>query len=414
MSEYSWKYEKTHPWIKFSINLRDVPPKLWLALGEARSKLEHLSGVPLQPYIAERLHEVALARGALATTAIEGNTLSEAEALAVIQKKSVLPKSQEYLAEEINNIVNATDVVFSKIEKDGHTPITVEEIKQYNAMVLKGLSVEEHVISGQFTKTDIGVAGYKAAPWQEAEYLVSELCKWLNGSQFVSGDDDELVTGILKSIIAHIYLVWIHPFGDGNGRTARLLEVRFLTEAGAPSVAVHLLSNHYNKTRTEYYRRLAESSKNGGDITGFLTYAVQGFVDQLRAELKIVKQQQWNVSWRNYVHESFKGKESVSDRRQCRLVLALSARGEIVPRNELRHLTPQTAEDYANKTLKTLTRDVNDLVEMGLISSTKAGVRASNEQILAFLPRLKKGGLQAQILEALRLSKEDEQLGFDF
>jgi Fic family protein len=49
---------------------------------------------------------------------------------------------------------------------------------------------------------------------------------------------ERIVIGVIKSIIAHLYLAWIHPFGDGNGRTARLLEVRFLMEAGVPSAAI--------------------------------------------------------------------------------------------------------------------------------------------------------------------------------
>ena len=49
---------------------------------------------------------------------------------------------------------------------------------------------------------------------------------------------------ILKAIFAHLYLVWIHPFGDGNGRTARLLEFHILTAASLPYPVTHLLSNY--------------------------------------------------------------------------------------------------------------------------------------------------------------------------
>ena len=46
-------------------------------LGEARSKCEHIAGVPLRPTVARELHQLYLAKGVLGTTAIEGNTLSE-------------------------------------------------------------------------------------------------------------------------------------------------------------------------------------------------------------------------------------------------------------------------------------------------------------------------------------------------
>jgi cell filamentation protein, protein adenylyltransferase len=257
------------------------------------------------------------------------------------------------------------------------------------------------VVPGEYVKTAIGVPGYRAAPWQEVPYLIERLCEWLNSETF-SGqtENDRIVSGIIKSIIAHLYLVWIHPFGDGNGRTARLLEVRFLMEAGVPSAAAHLLSNFYNKTRSEYYRRLDEASKNGGDVQNFIVYAVTGFVDELRSQLIIVKHEQWLVAWTNYVHEKFRGRESISDRRQLKLVLALTGRLGFTPRSELRRLTPELAEAYTAKTAKTLSRDINELEQLGLVEKNKEGLRATNEQILSFLPRSRKGEREAQIREA--------------
>src|ERR1700730_5616991 len=74
-------HEKTHPWISFSLDTRKTPGITWVALGEARSKCEHLAGVPLMPNVAKLLHEVYLAKGVHATAAIEGNTLSERQVL---------------------------------------------------------------------------------------------------------------------------------------------------------------------------------------------------------------------------------------------------------------------------------------------------------------------------------------------
>ncbi|HEY0282165.1 MAG TPA: Fic family protein [Rhizomicrobium sp.] len=363
--------------------------------------------------MADKLHQVYLARGALATTAIEGNTLSEGEAIAIVQEKSNLPKSQAYLEKEIKNILSASNAMLEKIERDGIAPITPNDIKQYNKTVLDGLEVAPHVTPGECVKTDVEVAGYHGAPWQECEDLLAKLCAWLNGENFGSRDGDGIIPGILKAILAHLYLVWIHPFGDGNGRTARLLEVRFLTEAGVPSAAGHLLSNFYNKTRTEYYRKLGEASKSGGNVIAFLVYAVTGFVDELREQLKIVKNQQWYVSWQNYVYEAFEGRNSVSDKRQLKLALALTKQGGFVPKTELRHLTPALAEAYAGKTDKTLTRDLNELANLGLIERTKDGYRATKEIILAFLPRGRKGSVEDQLRDASFFFEDGAQSALD-
>lgn len=65
---------------------------------------------------------------------------------------------------------------------------------------------------------------------------------------------------ILKAILVHLYLVWIHPFADGNGRTTRLLEHHIMLAGGVPETATHLLRYFYNETRANYYSRLEDSS----------------------------------------------------------------------------------------------------------------------------------------------------------
>ena len=77
-------FERSHPWITFRCDLGRAGADLWLLLGEAASKCEHISRVPLQPTTAKRLHQLYLAKGAAATTAIEGNTLSEEDVLKAV------------------------------------------------------------------------------------------------------------------------------------------------------------------------------------------------------------------------------------------------------------------------------------------------------------------------------------------
>ena len=94
------KYKQTHPWLSFTLDTGRFSPKLWMMLGEAQSKCHHIAGVPLQPDTAKELHSLYLAKGALATTAIEGNTLSEEEVKKQIAGVLSLPPSREYLARE--------------------------------------------------------------------------------------------------------------------------------------------------------------------------------------------------------------------------------------------------------------------------------------------------------------------------
>lgn len=379
-------YEKTHPWLTFRLDMSRASYRLWIALGEAQSKCEHIAGVPLREAAAEALHRLFLAKGALATTAIEGNTLSEEEVIRHLEGTLELPPSKEYLAQEIDNIVGACNQILRGPAIGIPPGLTPQHIKDLNGAVLKGLESEDHVVPGQVRVDSVGVAGYRGAPAQDCSYLLERLCEWLNSSDFQSSGEMKIVYGVLKAVIAHVYLAWIHPFGDGNGRTARLIEYQILIDAGVPSPAAHLLSNHYNQTRNEYYRQLDAASKSGGNLLPFIEYAVEGFVEGLRVQLQYIRQQQWDIAWRNFVDEHFRDRNGKADVRRRHLVLDLSVAGAPVHVSKIPELTPRLASAYAKTSAKTVTRDVKALEEEGLITRRHDGIRANREVILAFLP----------------------------
>lgn len=161
--------------------------------------------------------------------------------------------------------------------------------------------------------------------------------------------------------------------------------MRLLIAAGVPDVAAHLLSNHYNATRSVYYRQLERASRES-DAFGFYQYALRGFVDQLREQIATVRSQQLRVHWINFVHESFSGRGGAAATRQRNLVLAMSELGRI-RRSEIRAVSPKIAEAYAGKTAKTITRDLNELKALGLIDQDERGLYARVDLIEAFLPR---------------------------
>ncbi len=381
-------YLKTHPWLTFQVDLRLLDHSIWVALGEAQSKCEHISGVPLRPSVARQLHMVYLAKGVLATTAIEGNTLTEAQVLEHLEGKLKLPPSKEYLSKEIDNIIEACEKIATDILVRNKAELSVERIETYNKVVLDKLALDESIIPGQIRTFSVGVGGYRAVPAEDCQYLLEKLCRWFN--EFEIPEDNRIVFGIIKAIIAHIYFVWIHPFGDGNGRTARLIEFQILLEAGIPTPAAHLLSNFYNQTRTKYYRQLDKTSKTKGDLSDFVNYAINGYVDELRDQLRIIRMEQWDIVWRDYVYDMFKDQTSEAATRQRHLALDLSFQtDEPIRISKIPEVSTRMATAYAKKTKRTLARDVNKLIDMGLMERTKDGIRAKRELILAFLPARK-------------------------
>lgn len=380
-----WTYRRSHPWITFELDLRRASHKVWLLLGEAQSKSEHLSSVPLLPVVAKQFHQLFLAKGVLATTAIEGNTLTEKEVMQHLEGKLELPPSKEYLRQEIANILGACNEIGERVLSKNSTDLSVDLIRSFNRQVLDRLPQPEEVTPGEIRKHSVGVGQYRGAPPEECHHLLQRLCDWLNHG-FAPPDGYHIAFGLLQAIVAHLYLAWIHPFADGNGRTARLIEFQILLSAGVPTVAAHLLSNHYNQTRAEYYRQLDHAHKSGGDAFPFITYALQGFVDGLREQLHLVKKQQLAVHWINYVHDRFRDQDTPANTRRRRLAIDLSIQSDPVPMAQVRHVTPRIAEAYAGKTDKTIKRDLNVLEEKGLIVRTIHGIRARRETILAFVP----------------------------
>jgi Fic family protein len=378
------RYLESHPWITFSFDPLRLDSVTWVALGEIKSKCEHLAGVPLQPSIAQDLSQVYLAKGALATTAIEGNTLSEDEVKRHLEGKLKLPPSKEYLGKEIDNILEAFKVSDKKVFLEGKADISPDMILEYNRLVLADLDVGEDVKPGQIRMHSVGVGRYRGCPPEECSFLLEKLCSWL--AEYKANAELRIPMAILKSIISHVYLAWIHPFGDGNGRTARLVEYHILLAGGVPHPAAQLLSNFYNETRQQYYRNLDRSSRSKGDITPFITYAVQGFLDGLREQIETIKEQHCRIAWKDYIHETFKGKNTNAETRRRHLALDLSRNNEFVPISKITELSPRIAKSYAKKGQKTLTRDVNRLVSLGLVEKRGNTIRSNSNKILAFLP----------------------------
>ena len=378
-------YQSSHPWINFTLHLERAPSRFWLLLGEACAMCEQIRRTPLLPETFETLHQIYLERGVHATTAIEGNTLTVAQISQRIRGLLQLPPSKEYLGQEVDNIIGACNEILEAMTRGSLQPLTTQRIKELNRAVLEGMALEPGVIPGEIPAGQYGVADYVAAPREDCEYLLSRLCDWLREIESAQALGHRTATAIVCAVLAHLYLVWIHPFGDGNGRTARLMEHQIMAAAGVPSPATHLLSNHYNETRADYYRQLRMSSRVENGAMGFIIYSLQGFVDGLQGQMAHIQEQQLAVLWENYVNAQFRG-SSRADIRKRNLALELSRHAAPTPRNELRMLSAAVAAEYARVTERTLNRDVAELEATGLIARTRHGIRARKEIILGFLP----------------------------
>lgn len=262
-------FQRTHPWISFELDFRRMPSAVWLLLGEISAMCEMLGVLPVNPDVRKEFYNCYLAKGAHATTAIEGNTLSEEQVRERMEGRGELPPSREYQGVEVDNILSAFREIEARILTGEIAGINADEVKAFNKKVLAGLELPDEVAAGEIRRHNVGVLNYRGAPPEDCGFLLEKLCGWLNDDN-LRPKENLIAFGVIRAVLAHLYLEWIHPFGDGNGRTGRLLEFRILLEHNMPSVCAHLLSNHYNNTRSEYYRQLDRTSKSGGDVFPFL------------------------------------------------------------------------------------------------------------------------------------------------
>ncbi len=381
------KYLKTHRWLTFELDLKIAPPRLWALLGECKSKCEHIAGVPLRPDIARKMHEMYLAKGIHGTTAIEGNSLSETDVLDHIQDRLETRPGSEYMQQEVDNLLQECNAMMQALARGQSLEITVDRLKTINRQVLQGLQLPPEVKPGEIRTYEVGVMRYRGAPAEDCAYLLHTLCHWLNSEQFApQGGFGPMEMALLKAITAHLYIEWIHAFGDGNGRSGRLLEAQILLDAGIPAPAAHLLSNHYNATRTEYLRQLAAASGTGGDAVPFLTYALEGFLAGLKEQLEYVRKLQMENTWINIIHNLFDNRKGKAAHRQKVLLMGLFHQDTPIPLNGITKISPRVATEYARMHPRTAARDVVALEKQNLLIREGDCVRANRKLTNAFLP----------------------------
>jgi len=376
----------TYPYMKFAEHWRILPETTY-HLGQCRAIVAAISEVPLRPEVRNRLLAVSLRKGAQATTAIEGNTLSDDEIERVMRGES-LPPSKEYQAGEVRNVIEAMNDLLAEVAVDRQQAlVSADLIRGFHAMIGRDLGQHLDAIPGQFRADRRIVGTYRCPAPEDVPDLVEQLCAWLPAQFGFPSGRQSFRDAVVQAIVTHVYIEWIHPFGDGNGRTGRLVEFYILLRAGLPNIASHVLSNHYNETRAEYYRQL-EGASHDKDLTGFITYAVQGFRDGLDTILATVQREQFTTAWRSFIYDRFaeqKYRKKVFKRRR-NLVLSLPIDRELTL-EEIQLVNTLVARDYAALSERTLQRDLDAVIEMDLVRKTEDGrYRANADELRKHMP----------------------------
>lgn len=159
-------------------------------------------------------------------------------------------------------------------KSDVRAPVTPLELRGYHFSLTQGLSapgvidapgcLRDHEIEIRNVTTHEVV--YRAPPAGECPALLERLCGWINSRP----------PSFVAAVLAHCGVASIHAFGNGNGRTGRLLEFRLLLAAGFSGWVPLMLAHHYYSNRPEYDACLHTAQTGSGDVRPLLRFAAEG------------------------------------------------------------------------------------------------------------------------------------------
>lgn len=356
-------------------------------LGECHALVETLRYLPLSNELRQKLLRVSLIKGAMATTAIEGNTLTEEEALAIINNKSKIPPSRKYQETEIKNVIDALNAIFEDVgRRNIVAPVSRKLLCTFNRLIGKDLGDYYDGIPGKVRQTFVSVGSYHAPDYKYLDETIDRFTDWLQREfHFSQKEKPDFADSIIEAIVAHVYIAWIHPFCDGNGRTARLTEFYILLRAGFPNICSHILSNFYNSTRSRYYQEIINATRTR-DLSQFIAYAVEGLRDGLDEVMASVTNHQLFNAWNMLSLKTIEELQKVSAERKERLrtiAKMITLTGKYTIREIVAQLYTQNGQPIDERSTA---RDLKMLMDAGLLEKEEDKYQANIKPLVELLP----------------------------
>lgn len=281
------------------------------------------------------------------TTHIEGTHLSldQSERLIAGEKMSDVD------SEDVKELLNykkafdfVADYVFSQrlitegLIREIHKRL-VEDVRGNSAQPGQYRIIQNYVANSK-TKEII----YTPPAAYEVPIFMAELVDWLQ--------NERTIPPVLLAGIAQFQLVHIHPFLDGNGRTARLLSTLCLYRSGYDFKKLFTISEYYDRNRQDYYQAIQSVRNNNMDMTCWLEYFSRALETQMR-EIQLKGSHAMKLDVLVLEHK-------LSDR-QKQALDCLIERKEDFSIHDYELLCPGINR-------RSLQRDLSDLIEKGLIS----------------------------------------------
>ena len=264
------------------------------------------------------LRRDALIKAAHASTAIEGNPLTLEEVSQLAEGREVMASRKA--KQEVLNYLNVLEMI-EKYWNGGS--ITEKSILRMHLDITKEtLNSFEH--EGNYREIQVyvgnritGEVTFMPPPPHDVPVLMGELIEWLNSA------DSYNLSPVLVAGISHYEFVRIHPFVDGNGRTARALATLILHLREFDIKKFFALDDYYDSDRMAYYNALRSVDQETLDLTGWLDYFTEGVL----ISISKVKEKVLQLSLERRKKEE-KGQIALTER-QIKIIEHLQRNGRI-------------------------------------------------------------------------------------
>lgn len=214
------------------------------------------------------------------------------------------------------------------------------------------------VVSGALGKERVH---FEAPPAKEIRGEMKSFLSWYN-----KVPDNDL---ILKSAIAHLWFVIIHPFEDGNGRIARALSEMLLARSDETPQRFYSLSSQIRAERKEYYKILEKTQKGTLDITEWLVWYLNCLANALKSSDRILAKVLYKHRfWNKYSSETLNSRQTLMINK-----LLDDFTGK---------LTTSKWAKIAKCSQDTALRDIQDLLIKKILRKNMSGGRSTNYDLV--------------------------------
>lgn len=219
-------------------------------------------------------------KGIYHSNAIEGNSLSIGETRMVVEQGLTLSGKTLRDQAEAKNLSHALDFM-EQLASSSDIPITLSDIRQIHSLILRDIQDDQ---AGRYRDTEVRISGsdYEPPPVDKVDQEMMELGDYVQWVTSYRNENRQLP--ILAATAAHAWLARIHPFVDGNGRTARILMNLVLIRNGYPICIIAC------EERLRYYDALEESQS--ANLTPLLELIYENVVESQEIWEKAADEQQ--------------------------------------------------------------------------------------------------------------------------